>query len=283
MTRSRILIALLLCLSLITAPSFAAVKAGAKCTKAGSTATASGKKFTCIKSGTKLVWNKGVAIKVAAPKPTPTKPTAIGDPIGAIGGSPTPTPSAVAAKFEPWSTNIDSKMLSDEAQKNFLAWAKTRTGVTKNHTQEIQENPYASRISLLKKADDLGAQLFSSFITKGSLTVIGANESWTLEQLVKSGWQVTNCNDPYLSGVVLCIDGDKRQGYVVTRDSSYDDVNPGRDGAALLAHEYFHLVQSNLAGAEGRLRIKSTDADSVNAFPAWFMVWTTCDVHICTP
>ena len=245
-------------------------KAGAKCTKAGATATAGGKKFTCVKSGTKLVWNKGVAIK-AAPKPTPTKPTAVGDPIGAIGGSPTPTPSAVAAKFEPWSTNIDSKMLSDEAQKNFLAWVKTRSGATKNHTQEIQENPYASRISLLKKADDLGAQLFSSFISKGSLTVIGANESWTLEQLVKSGWQVTNCNDPYLSGVVLCIDGDKRQGYVVTRDSSYDDVNPGRDGAALLAHEYFHLVQSNLAGAEGRLRIKSTDADSVNAFPAWFI------------
>ena len=72
MTRSRILMALLLCLSLISAPSFAAVKAGAKCTKAGSTATASGKKFTCIKSGTKLVWNKGVAIKAAAPKPTPT-------------------------------------------------------------------------------------------------------------------------------------------------------------------------------------------------------------------
>jgi M6 family metalloprotease-like protein len=72
MTRRRVLVALLLSLSLITAPSFAAVKAGAKCTKAGSTATASGKKFTCIKSGTKLVWNKGVAIKAAAPKPSPT-------------------------------------------------------------------------------------------------------------------------------------------------------------------------------------------------------------------
>jgi hypothetical protein len=72
MTRSRILMALLLCLSLISAPSFAAVKAGAKCTKAGSTATASGKKFTCVKSGKNLVWNKGVAIKAAAPKPSPT-------------------------------------------------------------------------------------------------------------------------------------------------------------------------------------------------------------------
>jgi M6 family metalloprotease-like protein len=60
---------------MISAPSFAAVKAGAKCTKAGSTTTASGKKFTCIKSGTKLVWNKGVAIKAAAPKPSSTPET----------------------------------------------------------------------------------------------------------------------------------------------------------------------------------------------------------------
>lgn len=46
-------------------------KSGAKCTKAGLTQTVGGKKFTCIKSGSKLVWNKGVAIKpVATPEPT---------------------------------------------------------------------------------------------------------------------------------------------------------------------------------------------------------------------
>jgi M6 family metalloprotease-like protein len=75
MSRTRILVALLVTLSLVSAPSFAAVKAGAKCTKAGSTATASGKKFTCIKSGKNLVWNKGVAIKAAAPKPSSTPET----------------------------------------------------------------------------------------------------------------------------------------------------------------------------------------------------------------
>ena len=46
-------------------------KSGAKCTKAGVTQTVGGKKFTCIKSGSKLVWNKGVAIKSAStPEPT---------------------------------------------------------------------------------------------------------------------------------------------------------------------------------------------------------------------
>ena len=76
-SKSRIAIAVLLLLALTTPLQAAAPKAGAKCTKIGSTATSGGKKFTCIKSGTKLVWNKGVAIKAAAPKPsaTPTPET----------------------------------------------------------------------------------------------------------------------------------------------------------------------------------------------------------------
>ena len=63
----RKLIVLLLAISLVgIAPAQASVKPGAKCKEAGVTATASGKKFTCIKSGGKLVWNKGVTIKKAA-------------------------------------------------------------------------------------------------------------------------------------------------------------------------------------------------------------------------
>ena len=42
--------------------SYAAAKSGAKCTKIGSTAIAANKTFTCVKSGKKLVWNKGVAL-----------------------------------------------------------------------------------------------------------------------------------------------------------------------------------------------------------------------------
>jgi hypothetical protein len=66
--RGKLLIASILLLSLATPVQAAAPKAGAKCNKAGTTATASGKKFTCDKSGNKLVWNKGVFVK-AATKP----------------------------------------------------------------------------------------------------------------------------------------------------------------------------------------------------------------------
>ena len=52
-------------LSLI--PASAAAQAGAKCTKAGSTEVVKGKIYTCVKTGKKLAWNKGVKVP-----PTPT-------------------------------------------------------------------------------------------------------------------------------------------------------------------------------------------------------------------
>lgn len=53
---------LLLSVSLTVIPANSAVKAGEICAKSGVTSVASGKKFTCIKSGKKLAWNKGVII-----------------------------------------------------------------------------------------------------------------------------------------------------------------------------------------------------------------------------
>jgi hypothetical protein len=265
--RLLVLLTVTLALACLEPVATAAVKPGTVCKKVGQTSTSSGIKYTCIKSGKKLVWNKGVAIKKPAPVASPT-PSATATP------TPTATPTASAmptpTKFEPWSTNIDSKMLSDEAQKSFLAWAQTRTGATKNHTQQIQENKNTNRINLLKKSDDLGAQLFSSYFKQGSTTVIGANEGWTLEQLAKNGWTVNKCSDQYMSGVELCLEGTKYQGYVITSDSFYDARNPGRDGAALLAHEYFHLVQANLIGSRDLFRTKSDDPQTAKAFPAWF-------------
>ena len=55
----------------LSIPAFAAVKAGAICSKAGKTSIASGKKFTCVKTGKKLAWNKGVAVAKPAVVPAP--------------------------------------------------------------------------------------------------------------------------------------------------------------------------------------------------------------------
>lgn len=65
-------LSLLLIFSLTPAYSASPPKAGSTCSKEGVTKIYKGKKFTCIKSGKRLAWNRGVDIKSAAPVFTPT-------------------------------------------------------------------------------------------------------------------------------------------------------------------------------------------------------------------
>jgi len=61
-----------LCVAPFSQASAATTKAGASCTKLKATSIVKGKKFTCIKSGKKLVWDKGVVVKASVAKPSPT-------------------------------------------------------------------------------------------------------------------------------------------------------------------------------------------------------------------
>lgn len=64
------LVALLIPMVLVASNSYAAVKAGSACTKVGAKSVSGGKSYTCIKSGKKLVWDKGVVVPVAKPAPS---------------------------------------------------------------------------------------------------------------------------------------------------------------------------------------------------------------------
>ncbi len=84
------LVALLIPMILVASNSYAAVKAGSACTKVGLKSVSGGKSYTCIKSGKKLVWDKGVVVakpSVAKPAPSPSgsakpmpSPAVIADP-----------------------------------------------------------------------------------------------------------------------------------------------------------------------------------------------------------
>jgi hypothetical protein len=92
-----LLVSIGLVLGMISPIASAAPKAGAKCTKAGATATTGEKKYKCVKSGKILVWNKGVSIKAAAkpelnPVFKPTTPTPEPTPTPSATPTPTPTP-----------------------------------------------------------------------------------------------------------------------------------------------------------------------------------------------
>lgn len=62
--RLSLLMAFLFISSSMTLPAQAGVKAGAKCAILGQIKTSQSKKFTCIKSGKRLVWRKGESVSV---------------------------------------------------------------------------------------------------------------------------------------------------------------------------------------------------------------------------
>mgnify|MGYP003338675965 CR=1 FL=1 len=68
-------------------------KPGGTCSKVGLTQNYNGLKYTCIKSGKKMVWDKGVAVKIAAPQPSPQSTSASDKPL--------PQPSQVPASQQP--------------------------------------------------------------------------------------------------------------------------------------------------------------------------------------
>ena len=69
--RTLFVLTLSLTLTFQPIPANASAKAGAKCTKVGSKSVAGNKTFTCIKSGKKLVWNKGVSRAIPTQNPQP--------------------------------------------------------------------------------------------------------------------------------------------------------------------------------------------------------------------
>ena len=123
-------------------PASSAVKPGTVCKKLGQISTSNGFKYTCVKSGTKLVWSKGV--KLPAPKPivTPT-PTAV--------ATPTPTPSATATIKKPLSLdNLDYKevyVASRSEVNKYVAKGLTYEGVI---NLQVGENVEPWRVEIAK-------------------------------------------------------------------------------------------------------------------------------------
>lgn len=130
-----------ICLSVIsmTSSGIAASKVipGSKCLKAGISQSYNGKKYTCIKLGTKLYWDNGVKISVSRSTPTPT---------------PTPTLTSVPAVYKPEVGQCFSYDLNQADLKNV---SDTPINCNLSHTAETYKvQVWDSKIDVYQDTDE---------------------------------------------------------------------------------------------------------------------------------
>ena len=270
--------ALVLALLLIASTAQAAVKAGAACSKAGAVSTSAGKKFTCIKSGKRLVWNKGVLIAVQTPTPTPTPtpvvtPTPTPTPVVTPTPTPTPTPTV---KYPEAPTGFDDLIAKYEGI-SYAAWSKSNAAITTaSDLAPIFKALSGPRTTLAFKnpasAFDLVARLYSGFKSSSDMTVLTFSyddRDWAQEQMKqlqpKSTYQwITDsaCSTrPTCDGGGVFTD-DKGSGLIVLTTGV---ARGGQGPGALEAHEYTHAIQQNL------LRRASVWPLTTDWPPTWFI------------
>ncbi|NBP12668.1 MAG: hypothetical protein EBU38_05450 [Actinobacteria bacterium] len=253
-----LLIALLLLAHQTPSISATSPKAGAFCSKAGITKNYKGKKYTCIKSGKRLVWNKGVTIKQALPTATPTPaPTPTPTPTPALTPAPTPshTPTPVP-KFPDVPTSFEDLIANYEGI-SYAAWSKSNAAIMESSDTAPPFRALTGPNTTLAyktpaKAFDLVARLYSGYKSTDSMIVLSFgydDRDWAQAQMKelhpKSTYQwitFTACaTRPTCWGGGVFTD-DKANSLLVLTTEVLDD---NHTSGTLEAHEYLHAIQQN--------------------------------------
>jgi hypothetical protein len=243
---------LLTVISLNVAPVQAAVKAGATCKKVGLTSIASGKTFTCIKSGKKVVWNKGVIVKK------------------------TVTPAMAPTSFEDLPTRIDGIIYgawlqaNQQIQKSSTSLGKVNILVGPNTIPTDTKSTDA--LNLISKLFTSAAQVKNLYVIKYSKDDI----AWAQQQYemlrpnnFRENAAASYCRQP--SGCVGGIAGINAMsdGVILLAQGGgygYPLEESAMDGA-VLSHEYTHTVQAINATCRG-------GAGCYGDLPQWLMEGT---------
>jgi hypothetical protein len=274
-------IAITLLMTLVAPVQAATPKAGSKCTKVGATATASGKKFTCVKSGTKLVWNKGVAIKkptpVVTPTPTPSpspmpEPTPTSTPTVTPTSTPTPTPtptpkdltfSNIADNVDEIALNVYSKY-QELMATNFQSTIKVNTIVGPN-TVPVNKNSAA--------AYQIASKIFQNF--KQPDEVFGiyynfADKEWAKNEVaIRAGKDTANFQFGYsCPNALRCWDASASitQDWKAIAHFGASDpggsIDPGELTGEIQIHEFTHSISF--------FQLKPIRGNYYNLTPDWF-------------
>ena len=241
-------IALVLPMVLVSSNSYAAVKAGSSCTKAGIKSVSAGKTYTCVKSGKKLVWSKGVLVPVANPSPSSK---AIPEPISSPSAKPTPSQTPVAPIDEVSSVifQIRSELINNQSTSS-----QNLTFIFQGETsQEVEEKTKRSLQRAIPVFENLG------FKTTDALILVARDIDWLKLQL-----DANECKYRSLPGRPgfyvgdTCKDGNGAVTSVHWEAEPFSDGLNGLYFNHVLPHEYFHQIQEQLT--------TFGNAD----FPKWF-------------
>lgn len=218
-------------------------KAGAKCTKVKSTQLVGAKKFTCVKQGKRLIWNKGAAITNSA--------TSI----------PSPTPSVTLSAVVPAKPNpFDSTPFPDEFTRVEMVEA-----MFKSFDEFIKRTP---NVNSYKLVIDPGFQSDSAAITKlvkdvysvlpfptGYPTTVAilSDDRDLIEKSVKENG--------------FGKEGFQQSGYFCRNCAGYGWATSSKPLSSVTPHEIFHVWQ---IAAYKRESDNGTDPSNPLNPPVWF-------------
>jgi len=239
-----ILIALVLSLVPVSAISAVKITPGATCKVLNQKVVYLSKTYTCVKSGKKLVWDKGVVVV----KPTPTT-----TPI------PTPTPTPTPTPIYPAGPTSFDDLVENYKGIAYAAWSKSSAVIKSSNAKspaiKMITGPNTKlRIENPSTIFDLIARLYPGYSVSKDFTVLSFgydDKDWAQAQLISlppkdptaDGWIASSgCLTLQTCNGGNMFTGDKGpQLLVLTTEVTNNGMTPGM----LEAHEYTHGVQQN--------------------------------------
>ena len=259
------------CLNLLNTPLYASIKPGSICKRVGLISIISDTKYTCIKSGNRLIWDKGVRIR--QPKPASTFQASPAP-------SPTPTPSNTFSveldlpkeEQAPWlqpnlfrdysikPINSISELSNRYMDFHYLAWAAFQDAVSvkNNHPIDIaiEVGPNSKECSTnAKRAIQLIQNLYSDANLPRKLHLLfvdTADNDWAKKRTAEltQGSKPGGINEPDLNPSGISTSTGEA---ILWSSNSCLNLDPNSLHAGDIAHGYTHAIQrfqfmSNFSG-----------------------------------